>query len=275
MRIRLEHQTIYHYQQPARAIAQRLRLTPRSHHGQRVVRWRLGFDVDAQLRRGEDVLGNLAHTAFIPGPVSHLTITVSGEVETSDTHGVVRGAVERFSPEVFLRETPLTRADRAIREFAHDAAGAAGADTLERLHALLPAVRRQIAFEPGPTGVDTPATEAFALGRGVCQDHAHLFIACARALGAPARYVSGHLAPPEGAAEQDAAHAWAEAYVPGLGWVGFDATNGVCPTPAYVRVAVGLDYLGAAPVRGARIGGGQERLEVRLQVGQAQHQAQG
>jgi len=273
MRIRLAHHTTYDYERPARAINQRLRLTPRSHAGQRVIRWRVGFDVDAELRRGEDVLGNIAHTAFVRGPVSRLTITVAGEVETSETHGLVQGAVERFAPEVFLRETQLTRPDDAVRDFARDAA-VGQPDVLERLHAVLAALHRRIAFDTAPTGVDTSAAEAFAMGRGVCQDHAHVFIACARTLGIPARYVSGHLAPPEGAAEQEAAHAWAEAHVDGLGWVGFDAANGVCPNPAYIRVAVGLDYLGAAPVRGARVGGGRESLDVRLHVGQAEHQRQ-
>lgn len=273
MRIRLAHHTTYEYQQPARGIIQRLRLTPRPHDGQRVIRWRVGFDVDAELRRGEDALGNIVHMAFLAGPVNGLTITVTGEVETGDTHGVVKGAIERFAPEVFLRDTPLTRPDPQLRGFAHEAAGE-GREPLGRLHGLLAALNGRIAFDIGRTGVATTAAEAFALGRGVCQDHAHLFIACARTLGFPARYVSGYLAPPEGSVDQDAAHAWAEAHVAGLGWVGFDATNGVCPTPSYVRVAVGLDYLGAAPVRGARTGGGEERLDVRLHVGQAQDQGQ-
>jgi transglutaminase-like putative cysteine protease len=100
----------------------------------------------------------------------------------------------------------------------------------------------------------------------VCQDLAHIFIASARAMGLPARYVSGHLARSDGQIDQEAAHAWCEAYVEDLGWVGFDPANGVCPTEAYVRVAIGLDYLGAAPVRGSRYGGDGERLDVRLRV---------
>lgn len=273
MRIRLTHRTRYGYERPARAITQRLRLIPRSHDGQRVIRWRVGFDVDARLRRHEDALGNIVQTAFVPGPVQALTITVAGEVETAETHGVVSGAVERFAPEVFLRETSLTQADAALAAFAHDHA-AAEPETIGKLHALLTALHRTVAFDTAPTDATTSASEAFALGRGVCQDHAHIFIAAARRLGIPARYVSGHLAPEVGAVEQEAGHAWAEAFAPGLGWVGFDPANGICPTPRYLRVAVGLDYLGAAPVRGARTGGGTETLDVRLTVGQAQDQRQ-
>ena len=117
-------------------------------------------------------------------------------------------------------------------------------------------------------------------GHGVCQDFAHVFIAAARHLGHPARYVGGYLFQPalshwqsQGSAgqtqstdAQDAGHAWAEALVPHLGWVGFDPANGISPTDAYVRVAVGLDYLGAAPVRGTRYGGGGESLAVKVIV---------
>ena len=105
--------------------------------------------------------------------------------------------------------------------------------------------------------------EAFALKRGVCQDLTHVFIAAARSLGIPARYVGGYFHRNDGVIEQDAGHAWAEAFVPELGWVAFDPANGICATDAHVRVAVGLDYLGAAPVRGTRYGGAGETLAVK------------
>ena len=177
---------------------------------------------------------------------------------------MVRGAVERFPPLVFLRETALTRCDTALRTFAEQAGQ--GANLLDRLHALLATVHQEMTFETARTDSGTSAAEAFALRHGVCQDLAHIFVGAARWLGAPARYVSGHLARGDGQIDQEAGHAWAEAYVEGLGWVGFDPANGVCPTDAYVRVATGLDYLGAAPVRGSRYGGSGEHLEVKLRV---------
>ena len=94
----------------------------------------------------------------------------------------------------------------------------------------------------------------------MCQDLSHIFIAAARSLGIPARYVGGYFHRNDGVIEQDAGHAWAEAFVPDLGWVAFDTANGISATDAHVRVAVGLDYLGAAPVRGMRYGGGGETL---------------
>ncbi len=273
MRIRLSHLTTYVYETPAKSVIQLLRLTPRSHDGQHVVRWRVEIDADAKLNKGEDALGNLTHTVYVAGPLSKLTVTVTGEIETWETHGVVRGGVERFDPQVFLRETPLTEPSLEIEAFARDAAGPSG-DPLARLHALMSAVHGSVAFDTAPTSTVTTAVEAFTLKRGVCQDLSHVFIAAARALDIPARYVSGHLARLDGVVEQEAAHAWAEAFVPGLGWVGFDPANEVCPTPNYIRVAIGLDYLGAAPVRGSRNGGGREAMDVKLLVTHAAQQTQ-
>ena len=131
-----------------------------------------------------------------------------------------------------------------------------------------------MAYDTSPTHAATTAEEAFALKRGVCQDYTHIFIAAARSLAIPARYIGGHFHRADGAVRQEAGHAWAEAFVPDLGWVGFDPTNGVCVTDAHVRVAAGLDYLAAAPVRGSRYGGGSETLDVSVRVNAAAGQQQ-
>jgi transglutaminase-like putative cysteine protease len=130
-------------------------------------------------------------------------------------------------------------------------------------------INEHMTFDEDPTNSGTSAAEAFALKRGVCQDYAHIFIACARTGGVPARFVSGHFLRSDGSIHQQAGHAWTEAFVPDLGWVGFDAANGICTTDAHARVAIGLDYLGAAPVRGTRYGGGTETLTVAVKVEQA------
>ena len=271
MRIRIDHSTRYAYARPARFIVQMLRLTPKSCEGQQVRDWRIETDVDARLRRGEDAFGNIVHSLYTERPTNELTIRVTGEVSTVDTGGVVRGQAERLSPLVFLRDTPLTQADPAIVDFA--GAIPEGAP-LGRLHALMGALHRDVAFEVGSTSATHTAAEAFAQRRGVCQDHAQIFITAARLLGIPARYVSGHLSRQDGQHDQDAAHAWAEAWVEGLGWVGFDPANGICPTQHYVRVAVGLDALGATPIRGTSYGGGQESLTVALHVRPVQQSQQ-
>jgi transglutaminase-like putative cysteine protease len=274
MRIRISHQTIYRYQAPATGVIQSLRLTPRNHEGQHVVRWRIDVSEDCRLDQQEDAFGNIIHAFTADGPFRRLRVTVDGEVETQDTEGVVRGAVERFPPALFLRETPLTRPDPAISVFATSARQAGGGDDLAVLHVLLEQLHRDIVFDTDPTHPATTAAEAFALGRGVCQDLSHIFIAAARSIDIPARYVGGYFRRNDGVVNQDAGHAWAEAYVPALGWVAFDPTNHICATEAHVRVAVGLDYLGAAPVRGTRFGGGSESLTVRLHVDQAAQQVQ-
>jgi transglutaminase-like putative cysteine protease len=274
MRLRISHATTYHYDTPPSGVTQLLRKTPRNHDGQYVIDWRLDLSQDCLLHQHEDAFGNITHSFTADGPFSELTVAVEGEVDTQDTHGVVRGAVERFPPGLYLRETPLTQADRAIAEFAEAARAENGKDTLTLMHALLTALNREIAFDTDPTHVATTAAEAFALRRGVCQDLTHIFIAAARRLNVPARYVGGHLYRADGVTQQEAGHAWAEIYVDDLGWVGFDATNGICTSEAHVRVAIGLDYLGAAPVRGTRFGGGGETLNVAVHVDQASRQSQ-
>jgi len=272
MRIRISHATTYRYDAPPTGVIQMLRLTPRNHDGQYVVNWRIDLSQDCQLHPHEDAFGNLSHFFTAEGPFRELSVAVEGEVETHDTKSVVSGAVERFPPAMFLRETALTQADAAILDFADSAR--AGSDTLPLLHGLMTALHREMTFDTDPTHSTTTAAEAFALHRGVCQDLTHIFIAAARYYGIPARYVAGHLFRIDGVTAQEAGHAWAEAYVEHLGWVGFDPTNGIGITEAHVRVAIGLDALGAAPVRGTRYGGAGESLKVAVHVEQARQQAQ-
>ena len=273
MRIRISHETRYQYDTPINGVIQTLRLTPRNHDGHYVVHWRIDVSEDCRLDEHEDAFGNITHTFSTDGPFTHLRVYVEGEVDVQDTGGIVRGAIERFPPSLYLRATPLTEPDGAIAQLARETK-AQGDDTLSRLHALLARVHTDMTFDTDPTRTTTTAAEAFALKRGVCQDLTHLFIAAARHLDVPARYVGGYIHRVDGIVQQDAGHAWAEAYVPAIGWIAFDPANGICATDAHVRVAVGLDYLGAAPVRGARRGGGTESMAVRVLVDQAARQVQ-
>jgi transglutaminase-like putative cysteine protease len=275
MRIRVAHETIYRYDLPAKSVIQTLRLTPRSHHGQHVIQWRIDIDQDVKLTEIEDAFGNIGHVFSAVGSIESLSVAVEGEVETHDQAGVLRGVIERFPPSLYLRETPLSAPDAALRAFAQDAAPGS-ASTLSVCHGLMGAIHEAMAFDTDPTHAATTAAEAFALRRGVCQDLTHVFLACARERRIPARYVSGHMHRADGVVAQSAGHAWAEAYIEDLGWIGFDCANDVCPTDAHIRIATGLDYLGAAPVRGARYGGEGERLDVRIEVSEklARRQAQ-
>jgi transglutaminase-like putative cysteine protease len=274
MRLRISHLTSYRYEQPATSVIQMLRLTPRNHDGQYVARWRIDVSTDCRLDQHEDAFGNITHAFTAEGPFSELTVTVEGEVETRDTQGIVRGVVERFPPNLYLRETALTSPDAKIADFAAACRDEAQGKVLALLHVMLERLHRDMAYDTDPTHAATTAAQAFALGRGVCQDLTHVFIAAARSLGIPARYVGGYFHRDDGVREQDAGHAWAEAFVPELGWVAFDPANGLCATDAHVRVAVGLDYLGAASLRGTRYGGAGEALAVKVRVDQAAQQTQ-
>jgi transglutaminase-like putative cysteine protease len=273
MRIRISHATTYRYDAPPTGVTQLLRLTPRNYDGQYVANWRIELSQDCRLHQHEDAFGNITHSFTADGPFDALRIAVEGEIDTIDTNGTVSGTVERFPPSLFLRETALTEPSETIKEFAA-ATQAAGGTELDFLHRLLAAVHDEMIFDANPTQATTTAAEAFALKRGVCQDLTHVFISAARAAGIPARYIGGHFYRADGVTAQDAGHAWAEAHVDGLGWVGFDPANGISPTDAHVRVAAGLDYLGAAPVRGTRYGGFGESMQVDVLVDQAQRQTQ-
>src|SRR5256884_2885006 len=273
MRIRISHETRYSYDAPTSGVIQTLRLTPRNHDGHYVVHWRIDVTEDCRLDVHEDAFGNITHTFTAEGPFAELGVQVEGEVDVQDTAGIVRGAIERFPPSLYLRATPVTEADGAIAGFARETRGQAD-DTLSLLHALLSRIHNEMTYDTDPTHTATTAGESFALKRGVCQDLTHIFIAAARHLDFPARYVGGYFHRADGVTQQDAGHAWAEVHVPSIGWVAFDPTNGICATDAHVRVAVGLDYLGAAPVRGARRGGGAESMAVTVLVDQAARQVQ-
>jgi len=268
MRLHIAHRTVYRYDPPATGVIQVLRLTPRNHEGQYVVRWRIDLSADARLAAHEDAFGNITHVFTADGPLDELAVEVAGEVETQNTNGVVRGAIERFPPSLFLRDTALTQADRAIRDFALAIRAASGGNVLAELHGLLDRLHEMMAYEGDASHAAANAADAFARKRGTAPDASHIFIGAAHSLGIPARYIAGYWHRTDGAAQQQAGHPWAEAFVPGLGWVGFDPVAGMCPIDDHVRVAVGLDALGASGVRGARFGVGAETTEIAIKVGQ-------
>jgi len=271
MRLHIHHRTAYHYDAPVRRVVQLLRVTPSHFAGQSVIDWRIDVDCDARLREGRDGYGNIVHMLYVDQPVERLAVTVSGKVVTEDRAGIVQGAPHELPPAIFLRSSELTRPGPAVRALAD---AVRGGQSLERMHHLCALLHQRIRFDVDATEADTSAEHACAEGHGVCQDFAHMFVAVARLAGIPARYVSGHLFRRDGNHSQSAAHAWAEAWIEDLGWVGFDPVHGHSPDDAYVRVAHGLDYRDAAPVAGARSGGGTEELSVEVEVNQLPAQAQ-
>jgi transglutaminase-like putative cysteine protease len=267
MRLTVRHRTEYRYSQPIGYAIQTLRLTPRSYDGMAVLSWRVRGEGRSELPSFVDGFGNITHCHTVNRAHEFMAVTVEGEVDTRPDDGVVRGTIETLPVEFYLRATPLTTITPEIAAFA--AAIGDRMTAFDRLTALMEAVRACVDYRAGVTTTMTTAGDALRAGAGVCQDHAHLFIAACRALGTPARYVGGYLWTGE-AAPIEASHAWSEAYIAGHGWVGFDAANRMRPNEAYIRTAIGLDYWSAAPIRGVRRGEAEERLGVSVQVVSAQ-----
>jgi transglutaminase-like putative cysteine protease len=271
MRIRISHEIAHRFAPPARMLIQNLRLTPSGFDSQYLIGWRISLDIDSALRQSEDAHGNiLSSFSHHGGPIERLTVIAGGEIETSDSAGVVRGTVERLPPDMYLRESPRAHANGALRDFAKEATAGAS-DPLDALHRLMGELNGVVAFDPLKPDNPESAVEAFALRRGRACDLAHIFIACARSLNLPARFITGYRAAEETGGP--GAHAWAEAYAPQLGWVSFDPTDCICGDQRYVRVAVGFDAQDAAFVRSAH-GSGDDVVETAIRIDQAGYQAQ-
>lgn len=274
MRLIVDHVTRYSYAAPVRGVVQSHRLMPSACDGQTVLDWQVTVSDGIAGGMFRDGAGDRIQGWAVQGPVSEICVTVRGTVETQDLAGVLRGHRETVKPEVYLRETDATALDDALLALAETAGTAA--NPLDAAHRLAGVVAEAIAYKPGVTHAHTTAAEALDLGEGVCQDHAHALIAVARARAIPARYVSGYLFATEDGTPHEAAHAWAELWVPGLGWVGFDAANRCCPDDRYIRLGSGFDALDAAPIRGIARGPGAESMDVtvRVQTGQGKTQTQ-
>ncbi|MBM3605668.1 MAG: transglutaminase family protein [Alphaproteobacteria bacterium] len=264
MKLQISHETMYRYGRPIRNLVQSLRLTPSVFEGQKTHAWQI--DVSGGIRGPgfRDGAGDWIEGWTVRGPVDQVTVRIYGRIDTRDMAGVLRGHREMIHPLTYLRDTSSTQPDDALRDLAGSVTG--HADELDLAHRLSALISDRIAYRPGVTGTGTTAAEALAQGEGVCQDHTHALIAAARLRQLPARYVSGYLHSTVDGQAHDAAHAWAEIRVEGLGWVGFDAANRCCPDDRYVRLGSGLDAADAAPIRGVAMGSGSEELDVSVRV---------
>lgn len=268
MRVSVTHTTRYRFQDQVHFGLQQLRVTPRQTPTQTVLSWATEITGGRRELDFADHHQNAVALISFDPDVTELTITTTGAVETRATDGVV-GAHHGPAPLwLYQRETPLTKPGPGLRALARQVAGDS---KLDRLHSAMGVIAGAVRYEIGASEPHWDAETVLAEGRGVCQDHAHVFLALARLMGLPARYVSGYLKL-EDRDDQVAMHAWAEAHVDGLGWVGFDVSNGISPDDRYVRVAIGLDYAEAAPVIGSRVGGAGETLDVTIRVAEQPQQ---
>jgi transglutaminase-like putative cysteine protease len=258
MRARISHRTTYRYQEPVKYTAQTLRLTPRRDGEQHTLAW----SIHAPGRRAEqvDAHGNITHLLTLEEPHREISIVVTGIVEITRTRDVLREQ-GGLSPLAYLAPTALTTASDRIIALAREHLEGSG-PSRQRLYELAQGVCAGVRYRPGTTTVEDPAAAALERGEGVCQDQAHVLIACCRSMGIAARYVSGYLCS-AGQTGEAASHAWAEVWLADAqGWHGIDVTHEQPVGAAHCRLAVGRDYLDAAPVRGVRRGGGPEVMDV-------------
>lgn len=266
MRLSIRHTTRYSFAEPVVHALQRLRLTPKETQGQKILDWEMEFENAArEIDYDDQHFNTITLVAMEPG-TTEFVVTCKGMIDTEDNAGVIGRHSGHMPLWSFLSQTKLTKPGPKVRALIRDLPAPEGTK-LDYLHALSSKIAQEVAYETGRTNVFTTAEEAVEAGHGVCQDHAHIFIGAARAMNIPARYVSGYLMMND-RINQEATHAWAEAHVDGLGWVGFDISNGISPDPRYVRVATGLDYRDAAPMTGISFGGTEQRLTVDVAVEQ-------
>ncbi|MEM7267834.1 MAG: transglutaminase family protein [Pseudomonadota bacterium] len=266
MLLSVRHVTKYAYEPAAVRAALRLKLFPGQTRSQAPIGWSVTINGQPPSTPIINSYGDREAIWLTQGETSEIEIIAEGKVETSDSNGVLGDLPMAARAPMFMRKTDLTASDEAIVRLADETSGEAG---LARAHALSALVRERVDYSPGETEAATTAAEALAKGVGVCQDHAHILIAAARAASLPARYVAGYLLTDEGEAAETETHAWAELWLDGLGWVGFDPANEVCPTDRYVRLASGLDAADAAPIKGAVVGEAEETLTAEVQVAEA------
>lgn len=264
MLLRIRHSSRYRFSDPVTYGLQQLRKTPKSSRAQRVVNWSTEVEGGTKELTFEDQHNNTVELISFERDAAELVVSSTGDVEIAEQHGVVGPHIGPAPIWLYRRTTVRTKAGPGVRTMMRNLEG----DTeLDRLHALSQRIKEAVTYEVGASDASWTAEEAIAEGRGVCQDHTQIFLAAARDLGMPARYVSGYLMLDD-RVTQDAMHAWAEVHIDGLGWVGFDVSNGISPDARYVRVATGLDYSHAAPITGTRLGGGGETLSVSIEVAQ-------
>ena len=266
MLLKIDHSTKYNYDEPVFYGLQQVRLTPHSQVGQVVKKWETNIEGGFQELEFDDQHKNRVLLASLENNQKSISVHCRGEVETRDLGGVYGEENNSIPLWFYKRPTKLTAPGQQINELANSFSKQSN-DSISRLHSLSRAIYERVTYQTGKTKTATLAEEALVAGHGVCQDHAHIFIAAARLINFPARYVSGYLMMND-RVEQDATHAWAEVYVQNIGWVGFDVSNNISPDERYVRVATGLDYKEAAPITGLRFGDSNEDMLVTLQVQQ-------
>jgi transglutaminase-like putative cysteine protease len=264
MFVRVEHTTEFAYDGAIAEAYTELRLRPLEGGGQHCASFRLATEpFGLRVREYHDHFGNDVHHFDVLESHDRLAVTAVSTVMTPARFTSSREPLTPLEFHDYLAPTGYAPFAGGVWDFAAEHAGA-GDDGAAKARRLMEAVRGELVYDPSATDVQTRADEVLALGRGVCQDFAHVMLATCRSAGIPARYVSGYLYDPTLLGDNAASHAWVDVWDAATGWVALDPTHGREQTEAYVRVAVGRDYADVPPTRGVFKGNAAETLSVRV-----------
>ncbi|NBR39066.1 MAG: transglutaminase family protein [Alphaproteobacteria bacterium] len=266
----IHHQTAFNYETTPRSVVQRLHLTPLENAHQHVIEWNVSIEGGEIVMETVDYHGNRVHLCRKYAEATQMQILCGGQIDVTDMNGIVGMDDSHLPLDLFKNPTSLSMPGPLLRQVSKEMRSFKQADVngdLQILHELSARILANIGYSKGKTDINTTAEMAMEIGAGVCQDHVHAFTAVARLLGYSARYVSGYLMMHDEKI-QEASHAWAEVYVEGLGWVGFDISNGISPDDRYVKLATGFDYADVIPLSGVRFGSGDEQIATRIMVSQ-------
>ena len=262
MKLNIAHKTEYSFEYGLLGGIQQIRKTPVSSNSQNVSKWSLSFIGAKHELEFVDQFNNHVNLISIEPGTRNLIIECSGCVIVTDKSGILGDQKSNVPLWLWTEQTKVTKPGAKIKSFAK---ALSFRGDINDFHMLMTIIRETLKFKKNSTDVGTTAEEAFKLGTGVCQDFTNIFLSCCRFLGYPARYVSGFLLLEDNQV-QEAMHAWAEVFIVGLGWVGFDAVNAMSPDDRYVKVAHGQDYADAAPIRGMSFGGKDKCITVSIMV---------
>jgi len=281
----IRHLTKFRYSALVSESIMELRMQPRSEGLQRCLNFQVTITPRARTQSYRDYLGNTVHHFDVPSAHRHLLIVAEALVDVTpppepparlsdyawaqlDAAIAAGDYSEMLTPSQFAQPTELLR-DFAEELRVPDREEARRRDPLDLVRELNTAIYQTIAYVPKSTRVDSPVDDALLNRQGVCQDYSHIMLALLRSLGVPSRYVSGYLFRKAGdnvRSSEGATHAWVEAYLPTIGWMGFDPTNNIFAGENHVRTAVGRDYADVPPTKGVFKGGASSELTVAVRV---------
>lgn len=264
MKLRIEHITTFTYDLPISEAYTEMRLAPIDVGGQRRTAFRLKTEPGGEVTRYLDRYGNEVHYFDVLQRHQQLRVIVASEVQTSEKFRDEQLALSPLDQYDYLTPTPYAPEHELVHQLAE--ANVVPGNKIATVYALMTAVHQALKYERGATSVKTTADEALQIGKGVCQDYAHVMLACCRLSGIPARYVSGYLYSPN--APEMASHAWVDVFVTEHGWRSLDPTHDCPQDERYVRVATGRDYADVPPTRGMYKGKAKEKMDVHVEVSQ-------